>query len=638
MKSPLSAIKTLKPWQIGALVSLLMASAGVTYGVYAAVISGPGTGLRAEQQLIPVQFGNLINQVSTNGSLSFPNKEKLTFDTQGTVGEVLVEEGDRVEENQPLARLDVATVTVLEEQLAQAEINFQRAQDAVGPPSDLEMARAEADVANARLAYQQTQEALDELIEGATADDLSKARSQTGLVETDLAGVQGDLKLTRKEWAGRLDAAQEALDSARISYVDTVRKWLGVEPTQEQMDMAPAVFFGSVDIDLAIVFDPAQRYEDIFLRFQVKGLPDDDPATFWDERTVYSWLTLYPGTIVSVCEDRESPLYGACIQKELDDAWDDYEQATDNMDTVLTQSAKAVANGESVVARAEDSVSLARTSLEGLMKDPDALEVGAGDKQLVVAGATLVEAEEELKQLQDGGDPLATALLHAELASAQQSLEMALVRLEGSTLRAPMSGVISLINVAAGDSAGPNVPIVEVVDTTVVEVDAIVDEIDVLFIREGATAQVTMDALPGQALQGIVSSITSTPRSQQGVVSYPIRVQVQVPDGVELLEGLSATASIVIREDRDVLLVPLNALYGTFQQPLVWVMTNGDIEERSIVLGNSDDFWIVVTQGLAEGDQVVVEAAQVATNQPGFLRGGGFAGAGGFGGRTGGGQ
>ena len=131
-----------------------------------------------------------------------------------------------------------------------------------------------------------------------------------------------------------------------------------------------------------------------------------------------------------------------------------------------------------------------------------------------------------------------------------------------------------------------------------------------------------MDALPGQVLEGTVSAISSAARSQQGVVSYPILIRVQLPDGVQLREGLSATASIVIREERSVLLVPLQALYGTFGQPVVRVISNGRVEERLVVLGNNDDFWVAVREGLAEGDQVVMESSGAATTQFGF--GGGF--------------
>ncbi len=182
-----------------------------------------------------------------------------------------------------------------------------------------------------------------------------------------------------------------------------------------------------------------------------------------------------------------------------------------------------------------------------------------------------------------------------------------------------------------------NTPVMEIVDPTVVEVDGIVDEIDVLFIQRGARASVTMDALPGQVLSGAISSIAAEPQTQQGVVSYPLRIQVQAPAGLQLPEGLSAVASVVIREDIDVLLVPLQSLYGTFEQPAVRVMTSGgSIVERPVSLGNSDDFWAVVEGGLNEGDMLVIESQEANTNQFGF-GGGNFRSFGGGGGFPGGG-
>ena len=147
----------------------------------------------------------------------------------------------------------------------------------------------------------------------------------------------------------------------------------------------------------------------------------------------------------------------------------------------------------------------------------------------------------------------------------------------------------------ARQEVNANTPVFEVVDPTTVEVDGIVDEIDVLFIREGAPARVTMDALPDQVLEGTVSAISAAAQNQQGVVSYPIRVRV-TQQGAQLPEGLSAVASVVIREELNVLLVPLQALYGTFEQPIVRVMKDGRIEERPVVLGNTDDFWAAVRE------------------------------------------
>ena len=97
----------------GAVAAILVVAVGATYGAYT-LTSGSGQASASEnQQIIPVQYGDLAIQVSTNGSLNFPNRGTLTFGAAGTVGEVLVADGQRVKKGQALGALDAATVTLL---------------------------------------------------------------------------------------------------------------------------------------------------------------------------------------------------------------------------------------------------------------------------------------------------------------------------------------------------------------------------------------------------------------------------------------------------------------------------------------------------------------------------------------------
>jgi multidrug efflux pump subunit AcrA (membrane-fusion protein) len=102
------------------------------------------------------------------------------------------------------------------------------------------------------------------------------------------------------------------------------------------------------------------------------------------------------------------------------------------------------------------------------------------------------------------------------------------------------------------------------------------------------------------------------------VVTYPISIQVEVPAELQLREGLTAVANIVLSQESNVLLVPQQALYGSFADPVVRVMTPVGIEERRVLLGNTDDFWVAVREGVQEGDQVVMESAAVSTTGSNF--------------------
>ncbi|MCH7472008.1 hypothetical protein IIA79_03545 [bacterium] len=74
----------------------MFGAAGISYGVYSRATDGDKDVLEEGQQAIVVRTGDLVNEVSTNGSLIYPNRETLRFGIQGTIGEVLVEEGQAV--------------------------------------------------------------------------------------------------------------------------------------------------------------------------------------------------------------------------------------------------------------------------------------------------------------------------------------------------------------------------------------------------------------------------------------------------------------------------------------------------------------------------------------------------------------
>ena len=313
-----------------------------------------------------------------------------------------------------------------------------------------------------------------------------------------------------------------------------------------------------------------------------------------------------------------------------------------NLDQAVADLAELTNGGSSLEAAASQrQVELAQAKLEEaeaelveLVDSSGSLEEVQRRKQLAMAVATLEEAEETRAEVLAGADLLEVALREAEMAAATASLEAAKQSLEDATLKAPWDGVITAVNMEVGDQSNAGARTIQIVDPTVVEIAGLVDEIDVLFIQRGARASVTMDALPGQTLAGTVSEIAAQPTTQQGIVSYPMSIQVQSPDGLELPEGLSAVASVVIREDLCVLLVPIDALYGTFEQPVVRVSKNGQIEERPVALGNNDDYWAVVVDGLVEAELIVMESERAGTGGSGLgaLRGLFGGGPGGFGG------
>jgi biotin carboxyl carrier protein len=266
------------------------------------------------------------------------------------------------------------------------------------------------------------------------------------------------------------------------------------------------------------------------------------------------------------------------------------------------------------VETAQSNLKQAQELLAELEAGPDPVMRTLKERELDLARETLADAKKGLDDLLKEPDPLKVALKESQVALARVTLADAEQRVERGALRSPVTGFVSLVSVKQGDEVTASTPIVEIVDPSVVEVAGTVAEVDVLLVREGTRATVVLDALRGQTLEGTVSEIAPVAVNQQGVVNYPIRVRLRAPEGLQLREGLSTVANIILLEERNVLLVPQQALYGSFEQPVVKVMNiRGVIEERPVVLGNSDAVLVVVSQGLKEGDKVVMEKGKVNT-------------------------
>ena len=180
MGALLNWLKTLQVWQAIAIAVVVLGATGGGYA-YTQSDSSDNEPLEEGQQFIEVRKGDLINQITSSGSIVFPIRESLYFGSQGTVAEVSVEVGDQVQTGKILARLDDDTVAQLQKDLAQAQVNLQDATDAYAlaqePQTDLGLAKARAAVASAELKLDQSTDALADIQEPATLAALVELQS-----------------------------------------------------------------------------------------------------------------------------------------------------------------------------------------------------------------------------------------------------------------------------------------------------------------------------------------------------------------------------------------------------------------------------------------------------------------------------
>ena len=461
IESLLITLKGLKRRQIIVLAAVVAVALGSTFGVFAVASESDQQRLEEDQRLVTVRFGNLVREVSVNGNIVFSNKEALSFGSSGTVAEVLVSDGQEVAEGQPLVRLDVESTSALRLGVAQAKIDVQNAESALEAAGKTSLAEAEAGlaVAEATSALLDAQDALDQLrdprsqslAEARTAvsdariallnalDDLSNplavAEAEEAVVQArierqdarealgqdlldaiaDVNAATKDLEAARQDLsiAPRADAirtAQDNFDTARKNYRDVLDKWAGAEFAEGDPVLSPSEFFEAWDFDPEIVYD---RDYTLF----PGGALGDLPETKWNELTVYGWVWLYPdATSIEIsCDDDDDLNSGGntiarrdanqelCIQRDFDDTWEAFEDARDDLESVLAQDTQDTAQAEADIIRAEATLADARNTLDSLS---DGLQAKLLKKRLVVAQAGLARAESDLDILISPESPI----------------------------------------------------------------------------------------------------------------------------------------------------------------------------------------------------------------------------------------
>lgn len=132
-----------------------------------------------------------------------------------------------------------------------------------------------------------------------------------------------------------------------------------------------------------------------------------------------------------------------------------------------------------------------------------------------------------------------------------------------------------------------------------------VDEMDILSLEVGQTAQVTLSALPGQSFEGEVTAIDVSGTNSGGSTKYTAEITIAREE--EMLAGMNSSVVITISTEEDVLTIPEAALVE--EDGSVYVYTTYDEETDTlgglteVTTGVSDGENVEILSGLSEGGE-----------------------------------
>jgi len=283
-------------------------------------------------------------------------------------------------------------------------------------------------------------------------------------------------------------------------------------------------------------------------------------------------------------------------------------------------SKKEIRDARDDVHDAEEYLYYTRDMLAQAYLDNDEEAISQWEAEVYLAQINLGIAEEMLDAMIFDTDDDEIEILEMQVDAAEQALAEAQKQLDEATITAPFDGLVAGVYVKEQDIIAAAMPIVYLIDSSNMELIAEVDEIDIPDVKLGQRVIIEVDPLPSLELEGVVTFIGSLPIVEAGLVLYEAKIGFDVSPDSELKIGMSAIADIIIHQRSNVLLVPERAVTQDSQgNPMVRVMVNEQIEERSVGVGISDGYHTEIISGLQEGDVVVVETKVKATGPGGFF-------------------
>jgi membrane fusion protein, multidrug efflux system len=195
----------------------------------------------------------------------------------------------------------------------------------------------------------------------------------------------------------------------------------------------------------------------------------------------------------------------------------------------------------------------------------------------------------------------------ARLALSESQLANAEDRLATSTVRAPSAGVVSKRYLQAGDRVDMGKPVVDIVDSRVLQLTASVPIEFVSQVRVGLAVSLQASQLDSTRVTGRISRINPTADD----ATRQVRIYVDIPNGSgRLMGGLFASGRVLLHEAANVVAVPRSAVRyeGDTRAPVVYVIANGKIARRTVTLGIADDDagLVQIDSGVQVGETVVV--------------------------------
>ena len=282
----------------------------------------------------------------------------------------------------------------------------------------------------------------------------------------------------------------------------------------------------------------------------------------------------------------------------IEDAWEGAQRSLNQANAALQAAQEAGVTGEEL-AKLQTAQVAAQMAYEqarnAYIQNYDKL-----DEQVKSARKSLITARDTYKNTKGDEDEGITGTIQTQVDLAKISYDNAVKALNEAKVYAPVSGVISMKNVAASDMATPGAP------AYVIDQDSAAPMISFNLSEDGANALTVGSPVTvsynGQDYPAQITELSNAANPQTGL--YAAKAQTSEPLGTSRSGGVVKVKASTAKAE-NALLLPLELLEYDENQPYVYLFRDGVAVRADVVTGISSADEVVILSGLTAEDQII---------------------------------
>ena len=178
---------------------------------------------------------------------------------------------------------------------------------------------------------------------------------------------------------------------------------------------------------------------------------------------------------------------------------------------------------------------------------------------------------------------------------------------DGKYLKASNDCVILSTNLPETETKATSTNYVEVSYLNKLTIDLSISENEIASIKEGQEVQISLSADETKTFTGKITKIDSVGTYSSSGTTFSATVEFKNDGSVKL--GMSVSCTVIIKEEKDVISVPVNAVATNSEgkQYVVKVNSDGKTEEVIVETGIANENYVQIISGLATDDTIQIE-------------------------------